>query len=80
MLQLDGVEAEATGARAIFDPVQGENLASRIYERAALETGARLIGPAVIVERETTTVITSTFDAIIQSEGSILLIRKGAQS
>ena len=80
VLQLDGVEAEATGARAIFDPVQGENLASRIYERAALETGARLIGPAVIVERETTTVITSTFDAIIQSEGSILLIRKGAQS
>jgi N-methylhydantoinase A len=35
-------------------------------------------GPAVIVERETSTVVTSPFDAVIQSDGSILLIRKEA--
>ena len=32
----------------------------------------------IIVERETTTVVTSTFDAVIQDDGSILLVRKGA--
>jgi len=79
-LVLTGAEAKSVGARAIFDPVRGESLASRIYERASLAPGARVIGPAVIVERETTTVVNSTFDAVIQSEGSILLIRKGAKS
>ena len=35
-------------------------------------------GPAVIVERETSTVVTTPFDAVIQSDGSILMVRKAA--
>jgi len=31
----------------------------------------------VIVERETSTVVTTPFDAVVQSDGSILLTRKG---
>ena len=37
-------------------------------------------GPAVIVERETSTVITTPVDAVIQSDGAILLVRKGSQA
>jgi N-methylhydantoinase A len=63
--------------RAVFDPARGAPLESAIVERSSLASGARVAGPAVIAERETSTVVTSLFDAIIQSDGSILLIRKG---
>jgi N-methylhydantoinase A len=79
MLTLMGEIAEPIGSRPIFDPARAEMLESRIYERTELPAGALLTGPAVIAERETTTIITSSFDAVIQSEGSILLIRKGAR-
>ncbi|RVB99852.1 hypothetical protein EN884_36380, partial [Mesorhizobium sp. M7A.F.Ca.AU.001.01.1.1] len=53
---------------------------SAIIERADLSPGDRISGPAVIVERETSTVVTTLFDAALQSDGSILLIRKGVQA
>ncbi|WP_374292463.1 hydantoinase/oxoprolinase family protein [Paenirhodobacter enshiensis] len=64
------------GERAVFDPDTGEMMASAIVARSALVPGQRIAGPAVIVERETSTVVTSPFDAVLQSDGSILLIRK----
>lgn len=48
-----------------------------IVERDTLAAGERIAGPAAIVERGTSTVVTYPFDAVIQSDGSILLIRKG---
>ncbi len=71
-------EAAVPLSRAVFDPARGEALPTAIVERAALAPGARLKGPAVIVERETSTVVTSPFDAVMQDDGSLLLIRKGA--
>ena len=41
--------------------------------RDASAAGDRVTGPAVIVERETSTVVTSPFDAVMQSDGAILL-------
>lgn len=66
--------------RAVFDPAQGMPLDSRIIAREALAPGDRIIGPAVIVERETSTVVTSPFDVAVQGDGSLLLIRKEAQA
>jgi len=63
--------------RPVFDPAMGTMQSSQIVERDALQAGMRVIGPAVIVERETSTVVTTVFDAIIQRDGSILLVRKG---
>ncbi len=77
-LHADGKAAVAGAARAVFDPASGAALETAIIERDALAPGARVAGPAVIVERETATVVTSPFDAVIQPEGSILLVRKGA--
>jgi N-methylhydantoinase A len=70
--------AQAKVSRAVFDPAAGARLNYAILERDALALGARVRGPAVIVERETSTVVTTPFDAVIQSDGSILLIRKEA--
>ena len=69
-------EARALATRAVFDPAQGAALAAGILERAALRPGERVRGPAVIVERETSTVVTSPFDVVMQDDGSLLLLRK----
>ena len=62
--------------RAVFDPTAGRALQSAIHDRSALPPGARVTGPAVIVERETATVVTAPFDAVMQDDGSLLLLRK----
>ncbi len=69
-------EAAVSSSRPVFDPARGEALSTAIFERTSLAAGDRVSGPAVIVERETSTVVTSPFDAVMQSDGSLLLIRK----
>lgn len=76
-----GTSAAMNGVtRPVFDPARGEALTSCIIERASLPPGARVTGPAVIVERETSTVVTSPFDVVMQSDGTLLLIRKEMQA
>ena len=73
-----GSVADAPDTRPVFDPSSNGLQDSRIIERDTLSVGDRVIGPAVIVERETSTVVTSPFDALLQSDGTILLIRREA--
>lgn len=68
--------AEAGTRRLVFDPATGAALPTAIVERAALQPGARVSGPAVVVERETSTVVTSPFDVVMQDDGSLLILRK----
>ncbi|WP_415182441.1 hydantoinase/oxoprolinase family protein [Phaeovulum sp.] len=70
-------DVAATATRQVFDPTAARMLETGLADRASLKPGDRLHGPVVIVERETSTVVTSSFDAVIQHDGSILLIRKG---
>lgn len=67
-------------SRPVFDPSTGSLQPYSIIERDTLSSGDRVAGPAVIVERETSTVVTTLFDAAIQSDGAILLIRKGSHA
>jgi len=76
----DGAVHQPVATRKVFDPVRGAFLATAIIERSALKPGAKVLGPAVIVERETSTVVTSSFDAVLQGDGTILLVRKGASA
>jgi len=62
--------------RAVFDPDSAEFVEVAIYERAALVPGAVIPGPAVIVEDETSTVVSRTFDAHIDPFGYIELTRR----
>jgi N-methylhydantoinase A len=76
-LETDGAAIPAPTTRAVFDPASGRTLETAIVPRETLSPGARVTGPAVIVERETSTIVTSPFDAVIQIDGTILLVRKG---
>ena len=64
-------------SRAVFDPETGEFIDVAIHERRDLEPGALIPGPAVIVEDETSTVLTRLFDARIDALGYIELTRRG---
>jgi N-methylhydantoinase A len=64
------------GRRVVFDPGSGEFQDVAIFWRPDLKPGAELKGPAVIAEDETSTVISSLFDARIDRFGYIELIRR----
>ncbi|MCP4316255.1 MAG: hydantoinase/oxoprolinase family protein [Hyphomicrobiales bacterium] len=63
-------------ARMLFDGATGDVLETPVYWRFDLSAGQQIDGPAIIAEDETSTVITSTFDATIQGDGSIVLERR----
>jgi N-methylhydantoinase A len=67
---------EPRGRRAVFDPDTGEFAEVPIYWRPDLAPGARIAGPAVIAEDETSTVVSPRFDARIDRFGYIELTRK----
>ncbi len=69
-------DVEPRWRRDVFDPASGAMRSSGIVERAALGAGDRVRGPAIIVEAETSTLVTALFDAVVQGDGSILLERK----
>jgi len=62
--------------RAVFDPDAADFTEVAIYKRAALAPGAVIPGPAVIVEDETSTVVSRAFDARIDCFGYIELTRR----
>jgi N-methylhydantoinase A len=64
--------------RAVFDPDTGAFMEVPIHERSALSPGATIAGPAVIVEDETSTVVSPLFDARVDRFGYIEMIRRTA--
>ncbi len=71
-----GRKVTARQTREIFDPAGGAVQVSGVISRDALAPGDQVTGPVVIVERETATIVSSLFDAVVQSDQSILLVRK----
>jgi len=59
--------------RPLFDPGSGDFIDTPIYWRADLTPGARIKGPAVIAEDETSTVVSPDFHASIDRYGYIEL-------
>jgi N-methylhydantoinase A len=71
-------EPKPASRRPIFDPAIGEFQQVPIYWRPDLAPGARISGPAVIAEDETSTVVSARFDARIDRFGYIELTRNEA--
>lgn len=73
-----GRPVAAQRRRQFFDAAMRKTVDAQQVERAAMTPGHWVDGPAIIVENETTTIVTSGFRAIGQGDGSLRLIRKGA--
>jgi N-methylhydantoinase A len=73
---LKAANPEPVTRRQVFDPDSGAFIETPVYDRHRLAPGARITGPAIVVEADTTTVISVTFDAAIDQFGYIELIRR----
>ena len=71
---------ERSAQRRLFDPASGEWTMADVYSRSQLAPGARIQGPAIIVEDETTTLVTNGFDAAINALGQIVMSRANGGS
>ncbi len=67
---------KAVGSRRFFDGRVGQVIEIPLYYRNQMAPGASIIGPAVIAEDETSTFISTSFDAHIDGAGSIVMERK----
>ena len=66
---------EASSTRPIFDPITGEMADSFVVERDDLSPGDAVAGPGVIVEQQTTTVLSSHHVAVMQTDGTLRVTR-----
>ena len=74
-----GAEAPVVRERAFFDAALRREVDAAEVRRQDLRPGMAVDGPAVIVEDETSTVVTSAFRAVAQEDGAILIVRKEAR-
>ena len=64
------------GTRAVFDGRAGRAAAVPVYDRATMTPGARVAGPAIIVEDETSTFVSAAFDVHVDGAGCLVMDRK----
>jgi N-methylhydantoinase A len=65
--------AKASGVREIFDVQEGSFQKASIVSRSDMKAGDWVSGPAVITERETSTIITASREVIMQADGCLLV-------
>jgi N-methylhydantoinase A len=63
--------------RQFFDAALRKTVDAQEVDRGAMSAGTVVEGPAIIIESETTTIVTSGFRAVGQGDGSLRLIHKG---
>lgn len=68
--------AQAEGSRKIYWGQSRKLLDVPCYRRESLESGDFIIGPALIIEKQTTTLVSPGFDAALDRVGNIVLTSK----
>jgi N-methylhydantoinase A len=69
----DAKVAAHAGTRRVVETTSGEAVDTSIYNRSQLTAGARLAGPAVIVEDGTSTIVPSGYVARISAGDDIVI-------
>ena len=63
----------AQGMRRIVDARLGRPISVPVFDRAALPVGAALKGPALIIEEDTSTYVSPSFDVEVDAGGALVL-------
>jgi N-methylhydantoinase A len=66
--------------RRIFDARKQTFVEAGVYDRESMVAGSKVVGPAIIVEDETTTIVNNAFEAIMQSDRCLLVQRKTSEA
>jgi N-methylhydantoinase A len=67
---------KASAMRKVYEPQSGREIDFGVFDRASLRPGDAIAGPAIVCEAETTTVVSSRYDAHINAREFIVLTRK----
>ncbi len=63
-------------SREITCDYTGDKVRARVYERSQLSTGYKIEGPALIIEPQTTTLVSADFKAEIDAQKNIVMFRR----
>ena len=66
---------ESSASRPMYDPVTDARDEATVIERTALAAGQGVVGPAVIIEAQTTTVLGAHHRCTMQTDGSLFITR-----
>ncbi len=75
-----GSAVSPKGSRPVRFARHREPVPTPVYDRLALGPGARVVGPALLEERETTAVLRPGWTATVNEDGSVIAIREAAQT
>ena len=75
----DAPPPKPSGRRTVFDGRLGRAIEVQSFERAALKPGARIAGPALIVEDGTSTYVSAGFDASVDAGYALVLTAKNPE-
>jgi N-methylhydantoinase A len=70
------IRVKACATRKVYEPQSGRELEFGVFDRYSLQPGDAIAGPALVCEAETTTVVSSHYDAHINAREFIVLTRK----
>jgi N-methylhydantoinase A len=65
--------AKPVGERWMTEPASGEAVRAAVFDRVGLAIGAKVVGPAALVEAGTTTIVPTGFIAIVAVGGEIVI-------
>ena len=72
---------DPTSTRAVYDGVQRSVVDTALFDRSDMTPGDTIAGPAIISEEQTTTVLGTHHQAVMQSDGTLRITRGvGGQS
>jgi N-methylhydantoinase A len=74
----EAYQPKPTGERRVFDPDTGKVVSVPVFQRESLKPGAVFSGPAIVVESETTTIVSGKFKVRVNSLGYLECTRHGA--
>ncbi|MEZ5921281.1 MAG: hypothetical protein R3C60_07990 [Parvularculaceae bacterium] len=75
-MELKRRKIAAGATRSVFDAGSEKRIPFGVFDREALKPGDEVEGPALIIETQTTTVVSSSFSAHIEGSGAIILERR----
>ncbi len=72
-----GGKAQPSGERLAYSPARGEPVMFAVYDRASLEPGMTMAGPAVIEEMTSTTIVDVDGAVEVDAYGSLMITLGG---
>ena len=69
----DGSPASAVAERPVYFGSRGDFVPTAIYERARLQAGQRIEGPAIVEEIDSTTLVQPGFQVEVDGYGNLLI-------